>query len=134
VDTVTASIELPNSSNIFAPVAIKLGLVRPTILIGHFLVGAVFAVQSVRINVADSNDVAAGDEGMCRVAVTFSTHADAGDVESVIRAEDASDEREGEGSGPGGKRGAPDKRAAVKQVIWVFLFHNYSFLYHAAGK
>ena len=55
-----------------------------------------FLVEGALIHVADGNDVPAALRGSAAVAVALTADADAGDVDPVVRAQDATDVREGE--------------------------------------
>ncbi len=80
----------------------------------HGFIGKLFGffVERGLIHVADGDDVGAASGGFAAVAVTFSTDADAGDVDPVICAEHAAHERERESGRADRHAGAADELAA----------------------
>ena len=89
----------------FAPVAIKLGVVGPTLLRGAVQQRLVFPIQRIGIDVAECDDVAAKSESAVGIAVTLSSHADAGDVDALVRALPTQEVRRADGCCAGEERG-----------------------------
>src|SRR5688572_9755606 len=96
-----------------APVFELFGVVGAALLGGSFLEALVSALQPGRVHITDRDDISAGGEGMSGIAVPFPADTDGGDVDSFIRAEDASDAGKREGGGSGSQRGAAEERATI---------------------
>src|SRR3954471_11733830 len=106
----------------FTPIAIKLRVVGATSFFGHSLERLVLAIQSIRVDVADRDDVASSGKCVRGVAITFSANSDAGDADAVISAENIADKREGGGRGLGSQRGWGQKRAGIQNLFFSAYF------------
>jgi hypothetical protein len=107
-----------------APITILIGVIGAIGLLRHSFERLGLALQSVRIDIANRHNIAPHRKRVRGVAIALPPHADAGHIDTIVRAQDAPNVRERESGSPSSQAGATKESATVENVFWLLVFHN----------